>query len=100
MAKIAIDLQEGTVEKIQGFSLWKKHRKWSLGLFDKVRIVSEASSAEDGYGIIRHSVFLEAPGVSLELLSTGDEQYARSLYRGLRDALMIRKIVDKIMPQS
>ncbi len=91
MTKIAIDRASGTVEKIQGFSIWKKRSMWNLGWFDAVRFAAQPTVVEDGYGTILYSVFLEAAGVSLELLSTDDEEHARSLHRELKELLAIRE---------
>jgi hypothetical protein len=87
MVKIEIDREKGIVEKTRGFSFWKKRRSWNLGLFDTVRLEEEATTVEEGYGITWYSVFLDSGGASLELLSTENEQRARSLHRELMEAL-------------
>lgn len=87
MTRITIDRENGTVERIRGFFFWQKRELFELSRFDNVRLFARATAVEEGYERMWYSVYLERPGLSLELLSTDVEGEAGSLHWELAECL-------------
>lgn len=88
MTRIAIDRVNKAVERVRGFTFCEKREVFQLSRFDTVRLSEQVTTVEEGYGRMWYSVCLEAPGLSVELLSTDDEQHARILHTELTELLV------------
>lgn len=90
MTRIEIDGRTGTVERVSGFSFCRRRERFELARYESVRLSERATAVEEGYGTMLYSVSLEASGHVLELLSTDDENEARSLHSQLAALLSQR----------
>ncbi|MEW6110367.1 MAG: hypothetical protein AB1632_14550 [Nitrospirota bacterium] len=88
---IEINRREARLRKVHRIFFLKIKKTFSLHDFSAVKLVARESQSIEGYATLIYSIVLHGKGLSVELLSTGDEEEGKGF---------LEKFVDFLNPQG
>jgi len=84
---VEINKREATLKKVSEILFFCKSRIYSLHDFNTVKLVERTVAIEEGYMKMLYTLVLEGERLSIEILSTEDENEVKSLYKELDEFL-------------
>jgi len=80
---VEINRREATLKKVSKILFFRKSRIYSLHDFNTVKLIERAVAIEEGYMKILYTLVLQGEHLSIEILSTENENEGKSLYKEL-----------------